>query len=65
MCFSGTKQGRIAQQKHERVVQSLVGKEYQKHCKSQASSDWSPEEAEAYNREIRRLIEERVRDSMA
>ena len=65
MCFSGTKQGRVAQQKHERVVQSLVEKEYQKYCKSQASSNWSPEEIEAYNKEIRRMIEERVRDSMS
>lgn len=65
MCFRGTKQGRLAQQRHEKLVLSLVEKEYKKHCVNQILPDgWTAEEAEVYNKELKKLIEERVRDSL-
>ncbi len=64
MCFRGTKQGKLAQQRHERLVASLVEEEYKKHCVGLDYNGWPPEEIECYNRELRKIIESKIRDSL-
>jgi len=63
--FSGDTQGRIAQQELEAAIASMVEEEFQMHkmecCNSIIKTS---EELAIYNREIRKRIEEKVREKL-
>lgn len=61
--FSGDKKGRLAQQEYEKVVKAQTEEEFQKWNNSHGNANtMSQKELEEYHREVRQLIEERVRE---
>lgn len=60
-CFSGTTEGKIAQQEYEKKVQLMVEEELKKHNIPKFESE---EKNRIYQQEVRKIIEDRIRDKI-
>lgn len=64
MKISRDRQGMLEYEEYKKKVASLADKEYNKMCKRLDTDEWDSKMVEVYNKEIRKIIEDKIKDDL-